>query len=345
MINATAAAQSHTRSTPAAVPRLPVILLAAIATTCAVVLAVLAVAALRRDAPGRGATAAAFPVRLVSSLTSPAQGALGGWSEPAGVAIGEHRWILDTGNNRVIELATDGGIARAISAQPALSQPMALAAGNGELYVADSGAARVVVFATDGRQVRAFPVGPLPGDTLPARPIGLAVASNGDVLVADAANHRVSRYDAAGRLLWTVGTGRRAAGTAGFNTPDGLALDAAGNVYAVDILNGRVVKLSPSGAYITEYGHLGNGAGALARPKDVAVDGAGNVYVSDSLLDAVQVFGADGAYRGFIGLKNPSDKGSGALFRSPAGLAISGSTLYVVDRLSSVFVLELPSGQ
>ena len=321
-------------------------LLTAIATACAVIIAVLAVAALRRDAPGRGATAAAYPAYLAAEM-SPPDGA-STWREPADVAIGERRWLLDTGNNRVIEFAADGAIARTLVTDPPLSRPMALATDGLNVYVADSGAARVVVLAADGGMLRAFPVGGLPGDTLSARPIGIAVAANGDVLVADAANHRVLRYAARGQLLWSFGEGRRAAGTAGLNTPGGLALDMAGNIYAVDILNGRVVKLSPQGVYLAEYGRLGDTAGTLARPKDVAVDAAGNVYVSDSLLAAVQVFGPDGEYRGFIGRKDSTDRGSGALFRFPAGLAISagpsgsGPALYVVDRLSSVFVFELP---
>ncbi|TAK64770.1 MAG: hypothetical protein EPO22_05500 [Dehalococcoidia bacterium] len=341
MMHVTTATHGQPPQSTASVPRPSTSLLTAIATTCAVTIAVLAVAALRRDAPGRGATAAAFPAHLAAELTSP-QDAAAAWREPADVAIGEHRWLLDTGNNRVLELAADGTVARTIVTEPPLSRPMALATDGENLYVADSGAARVVVFSADGGVVRAFPVGGVRGDQLPARPIGIAVAPDGDVLVADAANHRVLRYAADGQLLWSFGAGRRAAGTAGLNTPGGLALDAAGNVHAVDILNGRVVKLSPGGAFVAEYGHLGETAGALARPKDVAVDAAGNVYVSDSLLAAVQVFGPDGEYRGFIGLKDPADRRSGALFRSPAGLAISGSALYVVDRLSSVFVLELP---
>ena len=77
----------------------------------------------------------------------------------------------------------------------------------------------------------------------------------------------------------------------------------------------------------------------------MAIDAAGNVYVSDGLLAAVQVFGPAGEYRGFIGLKDPDDRGSGALFRAPAGLTIAGADLYVVDRFASVFVLELPAGE
>src|SRR3972149_5169230 len=103
---------------------------------------------------------------------------------------------------------------------------------------------------------------------------------------AGLANRRVWRYEGEGRLLWAAGGGSRSGGAEGLNTPGGLALDAAGNVYVVDILNGRVVKLSPEGSFLGQYGRLGDTAGTLSRPEDVAVDAAGNGYASDSLLAA-----------------------------------------------------------
>ena len=96
----------------------------------------------------------------------------------------------------------------------------------------------------------------------------------------------------------------RAAGTDGFNVPAGLTVDTIGNVYIVDTLNGRVVKLSPDGAYLREFGRLADTAGSLARPKAVAVDAAGRVFVSDGLQAAVEVFGPDGAYLGVIGRRD-----------------------------------------
>lgn len=341
MTHATMTAHGHARRSTAALTRPPAILSPVMATVSAMIIAMLVVSAMQRNAPGRDVTAAVFPAVLAAEYASP-MGDTSSWSEPADVAIAERRWLLDTGNNRVLELSASGMAARFIVTDPPLRRPMALTSDGRDFYIADSGAGRVVVLSADGAVVRAFPVGGVWGDAQRARPIGIAVAPNGDVLVADAANHRVLRYTADGQLLWWFGNGHRAVGASGFNTPAGLTLDAAGNVYAVDVLNGRVLKLSPQGAYLAAYGRLGDTAGALARPKDVAVDADGNVYVSDSLLAAVQVFAPDGEYRGFIGLKDPADRRSGALFRFPGGLAISGSALYVVDRLSSVFVFELP---
>ncbi|HLB27473.1 MAG TPA: NHL repeat-containing protein [Dehalococcoidia bacterium] len=332
-------------------PRRRVDLLAAVVLACAVISAALAVALIPRDVPGPELSARVYPARLARHLGNPSahvQPSGGAWNQPSDiVALGERWFVLDTGNNRILELNGDGAVLQVLDQQRdgrlALRGAMALAGDGRYLYVANSGAAQVLVLTPEGGVVGTFPVGGVEGeDSSPARPIGLAVAGNGDFLVSDADNHRVLRYDREGRLLWAAGSGRRAGGEEGFNTPAGLALDQAGNVYVVDILNGRVVKLAPDGTFLGQYGRLGDTAGTLARPKDVAIDAAGNVYVSDGLLAAVQVFGPTGEYRGFIGLKDPADRGSGALFRAPAGLTIAGPNLYVVDRFASVFVMDLP---
>jgi len=307
------------------------------------------VALLPRDLPGAELSARVYPARLARHLESPSADVLPsgtGWNQPSDIAALGGRWfVLDTGNDRILELDGEGAVLHVLDQSRdrrlALRGAMAIASDGTYLYVANSGAAEVLVLTPDGALVRRFAVG-VDDDALPARPIGLAVATNGDFLVSDAANQRVLRYDGEGRLLWAAGSGRRAGGEEGFNTPAGLALDRAGNAYVVDILNGRVVKLAPDGRYLGQFGRLGDTAGALARPKDVAIDAAGNVFVSDGLLAAVQVFGPDAEYLGFIGLEDPADRGSGALFRAPAGLAIAGSRLYVVDRFASVFVLDLP---
>lgn len=333
-------------------PRVRADLLAVVILASAVMLVALAALLMAQDVPGRDLSAAAYPARLAHVL-DPApdlQSSPAGWNQPTDiVALGGRRFLLDTGNNRILELDEHGQIVQVMDrgreARLALAGPQAIASDGQFLYVADSKTAQVFALTPDGALVRTIDMGMEEGDQLPPRPIGLAVRGDGGLLISDAANHRVKRYDREGRFLWAAGSGRRAGGDQGFNTPAGLALDEAGNVYVVDILNGRVVKLAPDGTFLAQYGHLGDTAGALARPKDVAIDAEGNVYVSDSLLAAVQVFASTGAYRGFIGLRNPTDRGSGALFRAPAGLTISGPNLYVVDRLSSVFVLELPRGQ
>ena len=142
--------------------------------------------------------------------------------------------------------------------------------------------------------------------------------------------------------MWSAGTGTRAGGADGFNVPAGLAVDASGNIYVVDVLNGRVVMLSPDGAFLRQFAEFGDSAGKLARPKGVAVDRAGRVFVSDGLQVAVQVFAPDGSYLGYIARRDPADPGSGSLFQAPAGLSLAGNQLLVTDRLGGLVTLRLP---
>ena len=66
-----------------------------------------------------------------------------------------------------------------------------------------------------------------------------------------------------------------AAGTAAkFALPQGIAIDAGGNLYVADNLNRDVRMITPEGVVST----LAQG---LLEPTGVAVDTAGNVYVTD----------------------------------------------------------------
>lgn len=162
------------------------------------------------------------------------------------------------------------------------------------------------------------------------------------MVVSDAENHRVLFLDIDGNLVKSVGTGMRSGGRDGFNVPAGITLDETGNVYVVDTLNGRVVKLSPDGEFLREFGRLADTAGSLARPKGVAVDVAGRVFVSDGLQAAIEVFDRDGAYLGVIGRRDPEDAGAGSVFEAPGAMWLSGDRLSVIDGIAGLITLELP---
>ena len=50
--------------------------------------------------------------------------------------------------------------------------------------------------------------------------------------------------------------------------------------YVTDRDNHRIQKFSSSGAYLTQWGSQGSGAGQFSYPYGIAVDGSGNVYVT-----------------------------------------------------------------
>ncbi|MBL0744618.1 NHL domain-containing protein [Chryseolinea lacunae] len=73
-----------------------------------------------------------------------------------------------------------------------------------------------------------------------------------------------------------------------FNFPEGLAIDALGNVYVADAGNHRIRKVTSDGVVSTLAGSdqgFADGAGSAAKfwfPQEIDVDGAGNLYVTDS---------------------------------------------------------------
>lgn len=295
-------------------------------------------------APWQGSSGRAepFPAALVLNVAPDAAG----YRQPAdAVELDGTIFALDTGNNRILVQDRAGLVKRVIDGsvdgQPLLKAPMSIASDGRYLYVANSGASEVLVLDPGGRVVKTTDLAPADGETdrMP-RPVGLAVASDGTLLVSDPDSNRLLQYDAEGQLLRTLG-GTRAGGNEGYNAPTGVTTDASGDIYVVDTLNGRVVKLSPDGAHLQQFGRPGDTAGTLSRPKDVAVDARGNVYVSDGFLAAVQVFGPSGDYLGFIGRSDPGDPRSTSLFTAPAGLSVAGDRLYVVDRFAGLFVFKL----
>ena len=295
--------------------------------------------------PPEGISQQVFPASLSLEISRPVAG---GWLLPvAALPADEAIFVLDTGNDRVLKLDQDGAILgvfdKSSDERLDLLQAMAMATDGERLYIANSLAPSIVVVNFSGRVEAVLPLqAALPGETTP-RPIGIAVTPGGEIVVSDANNHRVLFLDAGGRVVRAAGTGTRSAGEQGFNVPGGLAVDSASNVYVVDTLNGRVVELSPDGAFVRQFGELGSTTGTLSRPKGVAVDGEGRVFVSDGLLAAVQVFGPDGTFLGIIGRRDPADAAGGSLFQAPAGLWLDGGRLYVTDRFAGVMALRLSS--
>lgn len=157
---------------------------------------------------------------------------------------------------------------------------------------------------------------------------GVAVRS-GSVFVSDPTANKIYKIDQskAGQTderVWAVGTS--GTGDLQFDAPAGVALDSAGNIYVADNGNGRVQKLTASGAFAADIG-----AGVLTFPVGVAVDSINNLYVSDETLNTVFVFDSAGS---LIDQWNGSETAAG-IFNSPQGIAVGRRNLqehlYVVD--------------
>ena len=146
--------------------------------------------------------------------------------------------------------------------------------------------------------------------------------------MADSANQRVQKFDANGTYLTQWGSFGTADGM--FDTPSGIAVDAAGNVYVVDTGNNRVQKFGAGGAYITTWGGFGTGDGQFKSPHGIEIDGSGNVWVADTTNQRIQEFDSGG---GFLSKWGTGPSGQDGKLSSPYDLAFDAEgSVWVADR-------------
>lgn len=82
-----------------------------------------------------------------------------------------------------------------------------------------------------------------------------------------------------------------------FGGPTDIAFLPNGEFLVADgYKNGRVVRFSKDGKYISEFGKKGTGPGEFAQVHAIAIDGKGRIFVSDRGNRRIQVFDPSGKY-------------------------------------------------
>jgi sugar lactone lactonase YvrE len=137
----------------------------------------------------------------------------------------------------------------------------------------------------------------------------------------------------------TAFQGGRGNGRGQFDSPRGIAIDSAGNIFVADSNNGRIEKFSPSGVFIISIGTSGKGHGQFGEPNGLAIDSFGNIYVAEASNHRVQKLAPDGT---FIAEWKGPDSG----FYGPRSLAIGPDyAIYVLDQGRTRIVKFSPDGR
>lgn len=192
-------------------------------------------------------------------------------------------YVTSYENSAVYKIPAGGGSASKVTISNSsitLSNPTGLAMdGAGNLFIADYLNSRLVEVTSAGTSS----VVTINGLSL-SYPTALAFDGAGNLIVNDYGNGRIVKLTPDPSGDGTVGTADGyvlAMGTytlAALNST-GSTVDAAGNVYVVDPLNDRILKIDPLG--VTTVLDLSS-VGALSGPQGVAVDPSQNIYLIDS---------------------------------------------------------------
>jgi uncharacterized protein (TIGR03437 family) len=232
-------------------------------------------------------------------------------------------YVADTQNDRIVMVNPGGKMTVVAGGQTGysgdhgtavlakLNSPSAVAIdAASNLYIADSG--NCVIRMVDANQIITTFAGSgtclYGGDNRPAiqagmAPISLALDGAGNLLVADDINNRIRKINLSTKIITTV-AGIGTAGTLGDNgpatsaqldTPEDVAVDAAGNIYIADWGNSLVRMVKGSNIYtIAGTGspifdvESGPGLGVSISPLGVAVDSDGTILVADGFNDRIR---------------------------------------------------------
>ena len=154
-------------------------------------------------------------------------------------------------------------------------------------------------------------------------PHGIGLDDDGNVWVTDFAGneagtkgHQVHKFTPEGELLMSLGIAGQPGSEPGqLNQPNDAIVGPDGSIYVADGhsgqgqitdgdmdearaagLTGRIVKFSPEGEYIMEWGEIGTEHGQFRTPHALEFDGQGRLWVADRGNHRLEIYDQNGNY-------------------------------------------------
>jgi len=209
-------------------------------------------------------------------------------------------------------------------------------------------------------------------------PVALAMDAAGNLYVSDQDNNRIRVISLQGVVTTLAGGGPNdleggggyadgLTGEARFDDPEGLDVDASGNIYVADSENHSIRRIAPDGEVTTLAGgghndfegggDYADGLAGEARfddPAGLDVDAGGNIYVADSENHCIRRIAPDGEVTTLAGAIHIGGLIGGyvdgaaaeAEFNRPLDVAVDNAgNLYVADYQNHAIRRITPEGE
>jgi sugar lactone lactonase YvrE len=230
------------------------------------------------------------PYRQVDNWASPQRP----WNPVNAIAVDAQNnfWAADRCETDtcqpIVQLSPDGKALKNFGAGLFIEPHQAAVDKDGNVWVADAGAKgdkgmQVTKLSPTGQVLlklgKAGQGAGLKGlDTFDA-PTGVAVASNGDIYIAEGHgentpnNSRIMVFSKDGKFIKTFAT--RGSGDGQLASPHAIAMDSQDHLYVADRSNSRIAVFDKDGKFLAAWKQFG-------RPSGIAVDKNDMLYVADS---------------------------------------------------------------
>ncbi|MGB1287118.1 MAG: glycosyltransferase family 39 protein, partial [Aggregatilineales bacterium] len=170
--------------------------------------------------------------------------------------------------------------------------------GDGEIFADES---ETVNLCRTNWQENREAIGVITSDIQPLnQPMGIDIAEDGTIFVADENAHHISIFDPDGNFMGTIGRFGSDLEQDGafFFRPNSVSVTNDGNLIVADTWNFRIMELSAQGEVLTTWGERGEYGFAAVEdpqeglwgPRDVKTDTLGNIFVSDTGNKRIRVY-------------------------------------------------------
>ena len=196
-------------------------------------------------------------------------------------------------------------------------------------------------------------LGPATNASLRA-PIGVAFDAAGNLFIADTYNNRIRKVDTNGIITTVAGKGTSGplgdggpATNASLVTPNGVAVDGAGNLFIAETGNSHIRKVRTDGTIITVagtafFGFSGDGGpatnAALHSPQGLAIDSFGNLLIADTGNNRIREIRPDGIITTVAGKATLGALGDGA---AATNASLNAPTGICVDSAGNWFIADM----